>query len=220
MILISPSILASDFANLEREVCAIAKGGADLVHVDVMDGHFVPNITIGVPVVQALKKISPIPLDVHLMISDPLAFVPAFAKAGSDIITFHLECECDVQKTIDTIRQNGAKVGVSLKPNTAAEAVLPFLDQVDMVLVMTVEPGFGGQSFMPDMLPKVSAIHQRILKIGRNVDIQVDGGIDPTTAPLVAKAGANVLVAGSAVFRYENYAEPIFAIRKAAEASL
>ncbi|MDF3004119.1 MAG: ribulose-phosphate 3-epimerase [Oscillospiraceae bacterium] len=220
MILISPSILASDFANLEREVCAIAKGGADLVHVDVMDGHFVPNITIGVPVVQALKRISPIPLDVHLMISDPLTFVPAFANAGSDIITFHLECECDVQKTIDTIRQNGAKVGVSLKPNTAAEAVFPFLNQVDMVLVMTVEPGFGGQSFMSDMLPKVSAIHQRILEIGRNVDIQVDGGIDPTTAPLVAKAGANVLVAGSAVFRYENYAEPISAIRKAAEASL
>lgn len=220
MILISPSILASDFANLEREVCAIAEGGADLVHVDVMDGHFVPNITIGVPVVQSLKKISPIPLDVHLMISDPLTYVPAFAKAGSDIITFHLECECDVQNTIDTIRQNGAKVGVSLKPNTAAEAVFPFLDQIDMVLVMTVEPGFGGQSFMSDMLPKISAIHQRILEAGYNVDIQVDGGIDPTTAPLVAKAGANVLVAGSAVFRYENYAEPISTIRKAAEAAL
>lgn len=220
MILISPSILASDFANLEREVCAIAKGGADLVHVDVMDGHFVPNITIGVPVVQSLKKISPIPLDVHLMISDPLTYVPAFVKAGSDFITFHIECECDVQNTIDTIRQNGAKVGVSLKPNTAAEAVFPFLDQIDMVLVMTVEPGFGGQSFMLDMLPKISAIRQRILEAGYNVDIQVDGGIDPTTAPLVAKAGANVLVAGSAVFRYENYAEPISTIRKAAESAL
>lgn len=220
MILISPSILASDFANLEREVCAIAKGGADLVHVDVMDGHFVPNITIGVPVVQSLKKISPIPLDVHLMISDPLTYVPAFAKAGSDIITFHIECGCDVQTTIDTIRQNGAKVGVSLKPNTAAEAVFPFLEQIDMVLVMTVEPGFGGQSFMSNMLPKISAIRQRILEAGYNVDIQVDGGIDPTTAPLVSKAGANVLVAGSAVFRYEDYAEPISAIRKAAEAAL
>lgn len=220
MILISPSILASDFANLEREVCAIAKGGADLVHVDVMDGHFVPNITIGVPVVQSLKKISPIPLDVHLMISDPLTYVPAFAKAGSDIITFHIECGCDVQNTIDTIRQNGAKVGVSLKPNTAAEAVFPFLEQIDMVLVMTVEPGFGGQSFMSNMLPKISAIRQRILEAGYNVDIQVDGGIDPTTAPLVSKAGANVLVAGSAVFRYEDYAEPISAIRKAAEAAL
>ncbi|WMJ84640.1 ribulose-phosphate 3-epimerase [Oscillospiraceae bacterium LTW-04] len=220
MILISPSILASDFANLEREVRAIAKDGADLAHVDVMDGHFVPNITIGVPVVQSLKKISPIPLDVHLMISDPLTFVPAFAKAGSDIITFHLECDCDVQKTIDAIRESGAKVGVSLKPKTAAEAVFPFLDQIDMVLVMTVEPGFGGQSFMSDMLPKISAIRQRVLEIGRTVDIQVDGGIDPTTAPLVAKAGANVLVAGSAVFRHENYAEPIAAIRKAAETAL
>lgn len=220
MILISPSILASDFANLEREVRAIAKDGADLAHVDVMDGHFVPNITIGVPVVQALKKISPIPLDVHLMISDPLTFVPAFAKAGSDIITFHLECDCDVQKTIDAIRESGAKVGVSLKPKTAAEAVFPFLDQIDMVLVMTVEPGFGGQSFMPDMLAKISIIRQRILESGRAVNIQVDGGIDPTTAPLVAKAGANILVAGSAVFRYNNYAEPIAAIRKAAEAAM
>lgn len=220
MILISPSILASDFANLEREVRAIAEGGADLVHVDVMDGHFVPNITIGVPVVQSLKKISPIPLDVHLMISDPLAYVPAFAKAGSDIMTFHLECDCDVQKTIDAIRQSGARAGVSLKPKTSAEAVFPYLSQLDMVLVMTVEPGFGGQSFMPDMLPKISAIRRRISEMGRNIDIQVDGGIDPDTAPLVAKAGANILVAGSAVFRFENYAEPISAIRRAAEAAL
>ncbi len=220
MILISPSILSSDFANLEREVRAIATGGADLVHVDVMDGHFVPNITIGVPVVQSLKKISPIPLDVHLMISDPLTFVPAFAKAGSDIITFHLECGCDVQKTIDAIRQSGARAGISLKPKTAAEAVFPYLDQVDMVLVMTVEPGFGGQRFMSDMLPKISAIRRRITEMGLCVDIQVDGGIDPETAPLVAKAGANVLVAGSAVFRHENYAEPISDIRKAAQAAL
>lgn len=220
MILISPSILSSDFANLEREVCAIASGGADWVHVDVMDGHFVPNITIGVPVVQSLKKISPLPLDVHLMISDPLTFAPAFAKAGSDIITFHLESDCGVQKTIDVIRQSGAKVGVSLKPKTAAEAVFPYLDQVDMVLVMTVEPGFGGQSFMSDMLPKISAIRQRIAEMGLSVDIQVDGGIDPKTAPLVAKAGANIMVAGSAVFRYENYAEPISDIRTAAEGAL
>ncbi|MFV0498216.1 MAG: ribulose-phosphate 3-epimerase [Candidatus Fimivivens sp.] len=220
MILISPSILASDFANLEREIHAIAQGGADLVHVDVMDGHFVPNITIGVPVVQSLKKISTIPLDVHLMIRDPLTFAPAFAKAGSDIITFHLECGCDVPKTIEAIRKSGTKVGISLKPNTAAEVVFPFLDQIDMVLVMTVEPGFGGQRFMPDMLSKISAIRQRILKIGRPVDIQVDGGIDPTTAPLVAKAGANVLVAGSAVFRHENYGAAISEIRAAAETAL
>lgn len=220
MVLISPSILSSDFANLEREVRAIAKDGADLAHIDVMDGHFVPNITIGVPVVQSLKKISPIPLDVHLMISDPLFYAPAFAKAGSDIITFHIESDSDVQKTIDVIRQNGAKVGISIKPKTPAEAVFPYLEQLDMVLVMTVEPGFGGQSFMMDMLPKISAIRERSRALGRDIDIQVDGGIDTNTAPLVAKAGANVLVAGSAVFRFENYAEPISNIRKAAEAAL
>lgn len=219
MILISPSILASDFANLEREVRAIAKGGADLVHVDVMDGHFVPNITIGVPVVESLKKISPLPLDVHLMISDPLTFAPAFAKAGSDIITFHVECGA-VQATIDAIRQSGAKVGISLKPKTSAEAVFPYLSQLDMVLVMTVEPGFGGQRFMSDMLPKIASIRRRIDELGCHTDIQVDGGIDAQTAPLVAKAGANILVAGSAIFRHENYAEPISALRKAAEAAL
>ncbi len=220
MILISPSILASDFANLEREVRAIAMGGADLVHVDVMDGHFVPNITIGVPVVESLKKISPLPLDVHLMISDPLTYAAVFAKAGSDIITFHVECGCDVQQTIDAIRRSGAKVGLSLKPKTPAEAVFPYLDQIDMVLVMTVEPGFGGQRFMPDMLPKMALIRQRIDELDLAVDIQVDGGIDVATAPLVAQAGANILVAGSAVFRHENYAGPISDIRKAAEAAL
>ncbi len=220
MILISPSILASDFANLEREVRAIAKGGADLVHVDVMDGHFVPNITIGVPVVESLKKISPLPLDVHLMISDPLTYAPVFAKAGSDIITFHVECGCDVQSTIGVIRQSGAKVGVSLKPKTPAEAVFPYLEHIDMVLVMTVEPGFGGQRFMPDMLPKIASIRRRIEALALNVDIQVDGGIDAATAPLVAKAGANILVAGSAVFRFEDYAAPISDIRKAAQTAL
>lgn len=224
MILISPSILSSDFANLEREVRAIAKGGADLVHVDVMDGHFVPNITIGVPVVESLKKISPLPLDVHLMISDPLAFAPIFAKAGSDMITFHTECggECGdyVQKTIDAIRQSGAKVGISIKPKTPAEAIFRYLEQIDMVLVMTVEPGFGGQRFMSDMLPKIAAIRERSDALGLSLDIQVDGGIDEKTAPLVARAGANILVAGSAIFRHEDYAEPISAIRRAAEAAL
>lgn len=220
MILISPSILSSDFANLEREIRAIAKNGANLVHVDVMDGHFVPNITIGAPVVKSLKAISPIPLDVHLMISDPLTYVPDFAKAGSDIITFHLESSSDVSKTIAAIRQSGVKVGIALKPKTAAEDVYPYLEQVDMVLVMTVEPGFGGQSFMADMLPKISAIRNRINALGCNVDIQVDGGIDVKTAALVAKAGANILVAGSAVFRYEDYAQPIANIRKSAQSAL
>ena len=216
MILISPSILSSDFANLAREVGAIADGGADLVHVDVMDGHFVPNITIGVPVVASLKKVSALPLDVHLMISDPLFYTPAFLKAGSDMITFHLESGSDVSKTIDAIRSGGAKAGVALKPATPAEAVFPYLDRLDMVLVMTVEPGFGGQSFMADMLPKIEAVRAECLRRGLSVDIQVDGGIDPKTAPLVAKAGANVLVAGSTVFKHEDYAEPLAAIRQAA----
>lgn len=220
MISISPSILSSDFANLEQEVCAIAQGGADLAHVDVMDGHFVPNISIGVPVVQSLSRVSKIPLDVHLMISDPLFYAPVFAKAGSDIITFHIESDSDVGQTIEAIRAGGCKVGLALKPKTPAQAVFPYLDAVDMVLVMTVEPGFGGQSFMADMLPKIEAVRAECNRRGLATDIQVDGGIDPTTAPLVAKAGANVLVAGSAVFKYENYAEPIAAIRGAAEAVL
>jgi ribulose-phosphate 3-epimerase len=217
MIQISPSILSSDFANLATEVTAIADCGADLVHVDVMDGHFVPNITIGVPVVKSLKKVSRLPLDVHLMISDPLFYVPAFADAGSDIITYHLESDSDPAATIAAIHEKGVRAGIAIKPKTPAEAVFPYLDRVEMVLVMTVEPGFGGQSFMADMLPKIKAVSERLTAMGRTIDIQVDGGIDPKTAPLVAEAGANVLVAGSAVFRYDDYAAPIAAIRAAAE---
>ena len=218
-ILISPSILSSDFANLQREIEAIARCGADLVHVDVMDGHFVPNLTIGVPVVKSIKKISPLPLDVHLMISDPLFYAKAFAEAGSDLITFHLESDSDPRQTAAAIRAAGAGVGVSVKPKTPAEAVFPYLELCDLVLVMTVEPGFGGQSFLPDMLPKIERIAARCRETGLSPMIEVDGGIDPTTAPLVASAGADVLVAGSAVFKYEDYAGPIGAIRAAAEAA-
>ena len=216
---ISPSILSSDFANLQAEVEAIARCGADWAHVDVMDGHFVPNLTIGIPVVKSLKAVSPLPLDVHLMISDPLFYAGAFVEAGSDFLTFHLESESDPWETIATIRAAGAKVGMSLKPKTPAEAIFPFLDSLDLVLVMTVEPGFGGQRFLADMLPKLEAIRSRCRALGISPLLEVDGGIDPATAPLVAAAGANVLVAGSAVFKYENYAEPIGAIRAAAEAA-
>lgn len=217
MIKISPSILSSDFANLEKELSAIADAGADLAHVDVMDGHFVPNITIGIPVVKSLKKVSRIPLDVHLMISDPLKYAEDFAKAGADIITFHIESDSDPWKTIETIHNNGVKAAISLKPATPAEAVFPYLESLDMVLVMTVEPGFGGQSFMADMLPKIEAIRARCNELGLDTDIQVDGGIDGETAKRVAAAGANVLVAGSAVFKHKDYSLPISDIRKSGE---
>lgn len=219
MIKISPSILSSDFANLESEFDAIADCGADWAHVDVMDGHFVPNITIGIPVVKSLKKISRIPLDVHLMISDPLKYAPEFAKAGGDIITFHIESDSDTAETIKAIKQSGAKAGISLKPVTPAEAIFPYLDSIDMALIMTVEPGFGGQSFMADMAPKVRAIADECRRRGLDMDIQVDGGIDPKTVTAVAEAGANVFVAGSAVFKYDDYALPISEIRAAAEKS-
>ena len=213
MILISPSILSSDFANLAREVGAIADGGADLAHVDVMDGHFVPNITIGVPVVASLKKVSALPLDVHLMISDPIKHAPVFQKAGADLITFHLESGCPPRETIAAIRALGVKVGVSIKPKTPAEAVYPYLHLVDLVLVMTVEPGFGGQKFMADMMPKLAAIRAERDRLGLTVDLEVDGGVDKDTAPLVVKNGANVLVAGSAVYGADDPAAAIAALR-------
>ncbi len=219
-ILISPSILSSDFANLQKEIEAVAACGADLVHVDVMDGHFVPNLTIGAPVVKAIKKISPLPLDVHLMISDPLFYARDFCEAGSDLLTFHLESDSDPAETAAVIRSAGKKVGISVKPGTPAEALFPYLPLCDLVLVMTVEPGFGGQSFMEDMMPKLRAISRRCRELGLSPLIEVDGGIDEKTAPLAAAAGANVLVAGSAVFRHEDYARPISAIRAAAQAAL
>ena len=215
MIKISPSILSADFVNLERDVKAVAEAGADLVHVDVMDGHFVPNITIGVPVVKSLKKISPIPLDVHLMIEDPLYYSKAFVDAGADILTFHLESESDTLATILMIKDLGCKVGLSIKPKTKAEDIFPYLKEIDMVLVMTVEPGFGGQSFMADMCPKIKAIKDEIKKQNLDVDIEVDGGINPETAKLVKEAGANILVAGSAIYGKPNYKEQIELIRNA-----
>lgn len=215
MIKISPSILSADFVNLERDVKAVAEAGADLVHVDVMDGHFVPNITIGVPVVKSLKKISPIPLDVHLMIEDPLYYAKAFVDAGADILTFHLESESNTLATILMIKDLGCKVGLSIKPKTKAEDIFPYLKDIDMVLVMTVEPGFGGQSFMAEMCPKIKAIKDEIDRQHLNVDIEVDGGINPKTAKLVKEAGANILVAGSAIYGKPDYKEQIELIRNA-----
>lgn len=198
MIKLSPSVLAADFACLKDEIEKIS--GADYVHIDVMDGHFVPNITLGAPIVKCIRKSSTLPFDVHLMISDPYKYIPDFVNAGSDIITFHAEADSDIEKTIDLILASGKKAGLSVKPKTPVEAVYPYLDKLSMVLVMTVEPGFGGQSFMEDMMPKVSAIRSEIDRRGLDVDIQVDGGINKDTISIAAKAGANVFVSGNAIF--------------------
>lgn len=205
---ISPSILASDYANLQSELERISS--SDLIHVDVMDGHFVPNISIGSPVVASIKKVCDIPFDVHLMISEPLKYVEDFAKAGADIICFHTECDNDVEETIDKILALGKKPALAIKPNTPATDVLPYLDKLSMVLVMTVEPGFGGQSFMESTMPKI----EQIRKINPTIDIEVDGGINPETIKIAAKAGANVFVAGSAVFKSKNPNETISILRQ------
>lgn len=200
MIKISPSILSSDYGNLSSELKRMEACGADMLHIDVMDGHFVPNITLGAPIVKCIRKSSTLPFDVHLMISDPYKYIPDFVNAGSDIITFHAEAESDIEKTIDLILASGKKAGLSVKPKTPVEAVYPYLDKLSMVLVMTVEPGFGGQSFMEDMMPKVSAVRSEIDRRGLDVDIQVDGGINKDTISIAAKAGANVFVSGNAIF--------------------
>lgn len=209
MIKISPSILSSDYASLGTELKRMQDCGADMLHIDVMDGHFVPNITLGAPIVKCIRKSSTLPFDVHLMISDPYKYVPDFVKAGSDIITFHIEADSDVGATIDLINSLGVKAGLAVKPKTPVEEVYPYLDRLAMVLVMTVEPGFGGQSFMADMMPKVQAVKKEIDSRGLEVDIQVDGGINGATVIEAARAGANVFVAGNAIFSSDDAAATI-----------
>ena len=203
MIKVSPSILSADFVNLERDIRALSSAGADYVHVDVMDGIFVPNITIGIPVVAAIRRVTELPLDVHLMIDRPLRYVDDFCKAGSDILTIHVEADTseNTLTALKRIRENGVHPALCVKPKTPAEAVLPFLPYCDLILVMTVEPGFGGQKFIPESLDKISAVRKILDAAGSNADLEVDGGIYQNNVGEVLEAGANVIVSGSGVFR-------------------
>ena len=210
-IIVAPSILSSDFANLEKEINRIEKAGANWVHVDVMDGHFVPNLTIGAPVVKALRKVTGMTLDVHLMISNPEKYIKDFALAGSDIITFHYEATLEkTQEVIDLIKSFGKKAGLSIKPKTEVSAIKQYLKDVDLVLVMTVEPGFGGQKFMPDCAEKIKEIKELV---SENTHIEVDGGINDKTGKICTTYGADALVAGSYVFSAEDISKAIDSLR-------
>ena len=206
MAIISPSMLSADYMNLQKDLKATADAGAKWLHVDIMDGLFVPNLSMGFPMVSALRKVTDMVLDVHLMIDRPIRYVERFCDAGADILTIHVEADTEenTRKALEMIRAKGVKAGVVVKPKTPAEAVLPFIDLCSLILVMTVEPGFGGQSFMADMMPKVAQIRQYIDERGLDCELEVDGGVNAQTGKTCIEAGANVLVAGSAYFKAED----------------
>ena len=214
MVKISPSVLASDLSNLASEVAEIEKAGAELVHLDVMDGSFVTNISFGLPVIRCLRKHSDMFFDVHLMIDEPIRYVGRFADAGADLITVHAEACSDVTETLLAIQKTGKKVGLSVKPNTPIESIYPYLSLCDMILVMTVEPGYGGQALIPETLDKVAVLKEELRRRGLSIDIQVDGGINAKNAEDAKRAGANVLVAGSSVFGASDRGAAIASLKK------
>lgn len=218
MIKIAPSILSADFARLGDEIRAIEAGGADYVHIDVMDGHFVPNITIGPLIVEAVRKVTDMPLDVHLMIENPDQYIPDFAKAGADIITVHYEAVPHLHRTVQLIHSLGKKAGVSLNPATPVSSLEVILEELDLVLLMSVNPGFGGQNFIPSCLPKIEALRKEIDRRGLNIELEIDGGVKPANIAAIAGAGADVFVAGSAVFGTPDYQATIAELRRLAEA--
>ena len=215
--LIAPSLLSCDFSQMGQEIKRMELAKADFMHLDVMDGHFVPNITFGAPVIKTVRSYTDVPFDVHLMISEPLKYIDDFADAGADIITFHVESDSDIKETIEKIKSRGVKPGLVIKPNTPASAVFPYLSDLYMVLIMTVEPGFGGQSFMEDMLPKVSEIRSEADKVNPQLLIEVDGGIAENTIAKASKAGVDICVAGTAVFKAEDSAQAIANLKRIAD---
>ena len=212
--MVSASVLSADMLNLKEEIKRMEKSGIEMLHFDVMDGIFVNNITYGLPILEQVRKTTDLILDVHLMIADPLRYVRRFAECGADYISFHIESESDTAETLRAIRESGVKTALAIKPATPAEAVFEYLDQLDMVLVMTVEPGFGGQNFIPETVEKVRIIRERISSMGLDIRVEVDGGINDVTSECVINAGADTLVSGSYLFRAENMAEAAGKLRR------